>query len=424
MKRKFIILISFLPLFSCKKEEQITPTELPYKSKRNVRSRVRNFPHLPPPESKKTLLKRDWGSIGPNYLTGKPNEGEIREAFTEVRNFPLSRDRDRALGFLISRSADLDDLALAQELLFSWDRALIDEWLDAASRVINELAKSDLEGAIALVENRLPKNTQARQWVFLLRNIPLEERAAYLGRMPEGMLQIYAASEMLHPWLEVDAEAATQWLDQFIKGRSEGERSELKYRHSYGGIKAVSAEAAMNGYRWSENPEARELLANLAWEKADEDSRDRWYLELSETLPNLMEKVWEQQIYSDPRATAESLTAEQVANLDRRVASRLFNRWSEKNKEEALEWGITQNRPEVANVLRAYYQEDPRSVRAVAQRIPPSRELDRSLESMILQSMHWGHLERSLELLELVSDQKTKNALWKKIEKVEQERTE
>ena len=28
------------------------------------------------------------------------------------------------------------------------------------------------------------------------------------------------------------------------------------------------------------------------------------------------------------------------------------------------------------------------------------------------------------ELLDLVSDQKTKNALWKKIEKVEQERTE
>ena len=71
-----------------------------------------------------------------------------------------------------------------------------------------------------------------------------------------------------------------------------------------------------------------------------------------------------------------------------------------------------------------YYQEDPRSVRAVAQRIPPSRELDRSLESMISQSMHRGHLERSRELLDLVSDQKTKNALWKKIEKVEQERTE
>ena len=148
MKRKFIILISFLPLFSCKKEEEITPAELPRKSEKNVRSRVRNFPYLPPPESKKTLLKRDWGSIGPNYLTGKPNESEIREAFTEIQNFPLSRGRDRALGFLISRSADLDDLALAQELLFSWDRALIDEWLDAAGRVISTLAKSDLEGAI------------------------------------------------------------------------------------------------------------------------------------------------------------------------------------------------------------------------------------------------------------------------------------
>ena len=51
-------------------------------------------------------------------------------------------------------------------------------------------------------------------------------------------------------------------------------------------------------------------------------------------------------------------------------------------------------------------------------------ELDRSLESMISQSMYWGHLERSRELLDLVSDQKTKNALWKKIEKVEEERTE
>ena len=74
MKRKFIILISFLPLFSCKKEEQVTRAELPRKSEKNVRSRVRNFPYLPPPESKKTLLKRDWGSIGPNYLSGSPNE--------------------------------------------------------------------------------------------------------------------------------------------------------------------------------------------------------------------------------------------------------------------------------------------------------------------------------------------------------------
>ena len=421
-----LIVVGSLPLLSCKERERSKAVEnKATKSMRGgetrVRSEARDVPYLPSAEPFKFELRGDWGVLDPGGygMSRAMSDSEVKDAFEKVKKFPLSRNRERMLGSLIGVAAK-NNVALAQELLASWDNALIADWLDAARGVISSLAKTDPQAAISFIENSVPRAAQAEQWIFLLRSFPVEERAAYFERIPEGRARLTAASDMLHPWLEVDVSAATRWLDDFATGLSKGELGLVADRHTYGAVKGVSAETAMDGYRLAEGAEAREMLANFAWSQADEETKDYWYLELSETLPNLLERMWEQQLYSDPAATAKALSSEQLANLDRRVAYRLFNRWGEQNLHEALEWGLAQQRPEVATLLSEFDRLDPKEAFEMAQRMPSGAELDRSLKSVIGLHIHFGRTERARQFLPLISSEKTREKLLKDLAEAEQ----
>ena len=427
MKKRVLLFLSVGLFCSCKNEKETREAVVRPAKSSSVLSRsssssqshaTRTVSLGAPPPRDEVLVEGDWGFVsrsGVVFISGESFPAEISSAIKELQTHSPSRYRDTNIRSLISHLMESDPQS-AKEHIENWEDALISKWLNVTDELLQKLAKENPQEAIDFIQQSVPLVNQAARWTVFLREIPVAERAEYLTQMKEGKQKLVAASEMLHPWLAANPVDATRWLDEFVTGRSEGELRPIRDRRSYQQIKPVAAPSAMEAYRLSQNDEARKLLAEIAWKNADEESRDLWFSELSESLPDLMDQFWKEAVHSDPGGTARSLDQQQIAELNHRVARDLFSRWGEVNPNEALEWGIAHQRPEVATVLSNIYSVDPREVLAVAKRLPRGKELDRELRSITRIALIEGRLGRARELLSLISTPKLREQVEEQLQ--------
>ncbi len=346
-----------------------------------------------------------------------PNAGQAEAMLADIRTLPPSAARDRAIGTVIASLAGVDP-AQARALLEAWNDGLISSWLDAAQKVLRQLAKSDPETAARFIEQSVPAAARAGMWSSFLADLAPEAQLPYFDRIPESSEKLTIAANLLLVWVAENPVACAAWLDEFAVGLTKDELQTIGTPRRYGANPNRKIEPRLAAFRAAKTQEARSIFAEDAWQKADPSERAGLISELQEAIPETVASEWESVVRKDPAAYAARLTPEQIAAFSRDDMRKLIEYWAEDHPEAAIQWAMEHGRPEAASALGRLHSLEPKKAvaLALAGKLPPGGDRDQAISSLC-QTIATRDAESAKAMLPLISDPQMREGTRKMVEK-------
>lgn len=405
-----------LTLAACREQPEKTatsPDPLPARTPRSAPAAAddarSNKPLLKTPRI--TITDTGNGRFSPVIRDAAQAEATL----ADIRSLPPSAARDSATSGIIGDLAKVDPAA-ARRLFEEWDDALISAWLDAAKTIARELGKSDPEAAAAFIRDSIPAAASLSVWAQFLVTLPPADRVPHIEALPEGSEKIRIAGDLVHAWLADDPAACARWLDGFVQGRSAEELREITTSVHGGFEPGADTGQRLTALRTATDPLLRGILAEHLWAKADAAEREAHFTEVEQDIPDLAQRDRQSAIAAAPAAFAVSLSPSQAAELPANEMKVIMDRWSAKHPAAALRWAIDHRRPEAAIALLPLYQEEPREVLDLANKIPSGKELDSALASLCAQAAFDGRADLARALLPLIENPAQREAATRNVE--------
>lgn len=345
------------------------------------------------------------------------NADQAEGMLADIRTLPPSAARDRAIGSVIGSLAEVDP-AQARALLEAWNDGLISSWLEAAQKILRQLAKSDPETAAQLINQFVPAAARAGMWSSFLYELSPEAQLPFFERIPESSEKLTIAANLLLVWVAENPVACAAWLDEFAVGLTKEELQTVGNPRRYGANPNCEIEPRLAAFRAAKTPEARRVFAADAWQKAAPSERAGLISELQDVIPEQVASEWESVVRKDPAGYATRLTSEQIAAFSPGDMRKLIDQWAEDHPEAAIQWAMEHGRPEAASALGRLHSLEPKKAVALAMagKLPPGRDRDQAI-SRICQTISVRDAETAKAMLPLISDAQMREGTRKMVEK-------
>jgi hypothetical protein len=340
---------------------------------------------------------------------------EIDATLADIRTLPPSAARDRALASVLGVFATTDPRRAA-DLLAAWDDARISFWLQAAAKVLAELAKTDREAAADFIVTHVPASAQASAWEELLWRLPPADQVALLDRIPRSTAKKQIVTELVHAWTDADPAASAAWLDTFIQGLSPDDLRALQQRRRFMGGIPTDPQPLLAAARAAVTPEARTFFAEVGWKRLQGKADPELVTRFAEFLPEMAAREQERQMNDDPAGFAAGLLPATVAAMPAETRTRLIEHWAESHPADALDWATKHELPEAALALRSLYLQDPAAAAKLAKTAPKGEALDAALSHLTHMIALRGDPSAAKDLLPLFSNEQKRSAAEKNIE--------
>jgi len=410
---RLVITIAVLALGACeKKEEPGTTVEKPIVSAPTAASP----PAVAIPKALQPLLKTDRVMVMPGGMSWDENRlaTEIDATLADIRTLPPSSARDRALATALGVFAKTDPRRAA-DLLVGWNDARITFWLEAAGKVVAELAKTDREVAADFIVTHVPASAQVSVWAEFLWRLPPADQVAYLDRIPPCSARKQIVTDLVHAWTDVDPAASAAWIDTFIQGLSPRDLELLQQRRRFIGGFPTDPQPWLEAADAAVTPEARKFFAEVGWRRIQGTADPELVTRFAEFLPELAAREQGRQMDENPAGFAAGLSPSTVALMPAETRKRLIEHWADSHPADALDWAVKHELPEAPLALRPLYSQDPAAAATLAKTLPKSDALDDALSLLTHMIALRGNSSAAKDLLPLFSDAEKRSAAEKNI---------
>ncbi|HEY1123160.1 MAG TPA: hypothetical protein VGE67_16220 [Haloferula sp.] len=416
MKTRLAITIAVLALGACEKKEENRST--------SVEKTVSSIPTAVPssvatlPKALQPLLKTDRVMVtisGNMSWRDATIATEIDAVLADIRTLPPSTARDKALATALGLYAKTDPRRAA-DLLVAWHDAKITSWLDAAEKILTELAKIDREAAADFIVTQVPVTAQVSVWSEILWRFPPAEQVSYLDRIPQSSAKKQIVNDLLHAWTDADPAASAAWLDTFIRGLSERDLKDLETRRRYINGFKVDPKPWLTAAHEASTPEARKFFAEVGWKNTQGKAAPELVTQFAEFLPDVAAREQSRQIDENPAGFATGLSPETVASMPTATRKQLIERWAGSHPADALDWAVKHELPEAALALRPLYSQDPAAAVSLAKTVPKGDALNNALSSLTHMVAMDGNPSAARDLLPLISNAESRSIAEKNIE--------
>jgi hypothetical protein len=352
-------------------------------------------------------------AIGSYKSLSAQSTEDFQNILTSVFKLPPSALRDEAISYLLERLTRIDPEAAKQQWL-TWEHALTDPWLKAASKICLALAKDDPFAPSDFI-NQLPRTAQLQAWQPLLWKMDENVASQVLAQFTTTRQTIRLARSLSIQWIKTDPEACATWLDSLIPTLSETQRQTLKdspnVYQQFSKNDTDPLEICLATFHQAQTPIAREYLAALILgnRKITKEQKASFTEDLAETLPDYHayltspEKAEIQKFYNYPEKVASTLQPADFKNLSTSKKSILISGLTNASPEKAARFLINMKSSSgLGSTLYRWYQVAPGDALAFTKNIPPSSDYQLTLFNFAMSTAHFSQEEDTLALINLI----------------------